>query len=126
MVITMTTRFPLLAIILRWAARVGSGFLFVLWGAFFVEHLGWFDGLPEQSPPLQVWVAQGMHFVMLLGYLLALKWERLGSSLVVIGAGLFFLIIDANNGFSLFSISILPALLYLVSWLLIKPRPATP
>jgi hypothetical protein len=99
--------------VIRWIARVLGGALFLLWGAFFVEHLSWFLVPLNVAPSLQIWLAQGLHFLVLLGFLVAYRWERLGGGLVIAGALFFFLITGVWNVLPLFVATVIPAALYL-------------
>jgi hypothetical protein len=106
-----------LVTILRWIARVLAVCLLLFWGAFFVEHLSWFFGSLPRTPPFRIWVAQGLHLLMLVGFILALKWELTGSVLVAVSALLFFSQVAGKNFFIFFPVTIVPALLYLYCWL---------
>ncbi|MCG8352739.1 MAG: hypothetical protein MI924_33665 [Chloroflexales bacterium] len=107
-------------IIVRWVARITGLGLFVLWGAFFIEHLAYFADV-SNMPPLDVWVAQIAHLVLLLGFLIALKWEAVGSGLIILGAAVFFALTAGANFLVYFLLTITPALLYVFCWLRSKP-----
>ena len=98
--------------IVRWLARLASAVLLLFWGAFFIEHLSWFIG-STQSPPAFVWPAQGAHLLLLIGFVLAFKWERAGSGLIIVAALLFFTMIGVRHAPLFILVSIVPALLYL-------------
>lgn len=101
--------------VLHWSARSTSIVLFLFWGAFFVEHLPWFFN-PTARPPAWVWTLQALHMLLLIGFIISLKWKLAGSLLVVVCA-LIFTSQAAGKGFlPLFSISIIPAALNLVCW----------
>ena len=101
---------------LRWIARVTGLALFVLWGAFFVEHLNEFT-ISQHFPPPSVWLIQSIHLAFLLGYLIALKWEITGSVLIIIGSAIFFAAAAGSNFLPFFIITIMLALIYLFcSW----------
>jgi hypothetical protein len=110
-------------IIVRWVARIAGAGLFALWGVFFIEHLAYFVDIGDM-PPLDVWVAQFAHLVLLLGLLIALKWEAVGSGLIVLGAAVFFALTAGANFLSCFLLTITPALLYVFCWL--RSQPARP
>jgi hypothetical protein len=74
-----------------WAARISALLLFLLWGAFFVEHLQeWFLRSDGQRPPQQVWIAQVLHWVMLVGLALVAFYPKAGAMITVAGTVLFF------------------------------------
>lgn len=109
--------------VIRWLARGLSVALLLFWGAFFLEHLEWFR--PGQAlPPWWVWFAQAMHLLLLVGYGLAWRWERLGSLLIIAGAVLWFLPAAGAQGIPYILISIPPALLFLFCAGRTQPRAA--
>ena len=65
------------------------GFLAV-WGAFFVEHLGWFLHPGQGFPPARVWLLQLVHLAQLAGLLMLIRWEIPGSVLKIAAAPVFF------------------------------------
>ncbi len=109
-----TRQFELLPVV-RWTARGLSVMLFLLWGAFFVEHLEWFFNAP-QRPPLSVWLLQGLHLLMLAGLLIALRWELAGSLLVVVSGALFFTQTASREALPLIVLTAIPALLFAFCW----------
>lgn len=89
---------------------------------FFAEHwLEWFSD-PRALPPPSVWLGQALHLALLVGYLIALKWEVVGSVVIVLGAGAFFVYTLGWNFYAFFTISILPAILYVLAWWMVKTR----
>ncbi|MFZ4621975.1 MAG: DUF7670 domain-containing protein, partial [Bacteroidota bacterium] len=104
-------------IILRTVGRVLAFLLFILWGSFFIEHLSWFRTESMNTPPVRIWFAQGSHFLLLLGYLVSLKWERIGSLFIVINAILFFGYAAGTKAVPFIIISILPVLFYGYCWI---------
>jgi hypothetical protein len=46
----------ILAALASWSGRVLAIGLFEFWGAFFVEHLGWFVHPGQGVPPVRVWL----------------------------------------------------------------------
>ena len=100
----------------RWMARILGLLLLLLWGSFFVEHLvEWFSGAGPTPPMRVVWISIA-HLVMLVGFLVAWKWELAGSAVIVIGALAFFSQ-TAGRSFPLFfGITVLPAVLYFYYW----------
>jgi membrane-bound ClpP family serine protease len=98
--------------LLRWISRSLAAILFLLWGAFFIEHMGYFFTQP--GPPFFVYAAQFFHLTLLVGYLVSLRWEAPGTILILIGAIVFFAIIQATTGIIFCLISIIPAVLFVV------------
>ncbi len=103
--------------IIGWAARVSGLCLFLFWGAFFVEHsVEWFFTPWPKLPPVYVWVSQCVHLILLISYIIAMRWHLTGGLLIIISSFVF-LFDKAGSGFILFfSISIIPAGLYLFYW----------
>jgi hypothetical protein len=99
---------------LRWVARIASILLFALWGAFFIEHISWF--LSQPKPPLFVWLLQVLHLLLLLGFIIALRWEVAGSLLIVSSALVFFAQTAGANFLLFFALTIIPAALFLLCW----------
>ncbi len=97
----------------RWTARVLGTLLFLVMGAFFIEHLEWFSQKKNSWPPLWVWLMQGVHLLMMASLLAAWRWELVGGFLVLATALVFFSQ-TAGRNFVLFSVvSALPALLWI-------------
>lgn len=96
----------------RITARILSMMLFTLWGAFFIEHLSWFATETLDTPPLKIWLVQGTHFLLLVGYLVSLKWEKTGSVLIVINAVLFFTYTAGTNAVPFIIVSLFPVMLF--------------
>ncbi|KAB2924530.1 MAG: hypothetical protein F9K22_05815 [Bacteroidetes bacterium] len=104
---------------LPWArivARALSASLFILWGAFFVEHLTWFSTLLKNPPPAWVWFLSLMHFLLLVSYLVSMKWEKAGSVLMVVSAVTFFSFAAGINAVPFILVSILPVAAYSICW----------
>lgn len=98
-------------------AKLFSFALFFLWGSFFVEHLTWFFGNENNSPPIQVWLAQLSHFLLLIGYIVIVKWERVGSVLIIVNALVFFTYSAGVNAVPFIIVSSFPVLLFAFCWL---------
>ena len=63
-----TSHAVILSAVGKWSGRAVALLLFLFWGAFFLEHLfGWFLRADHRYPPAWVWIAQGLHFTMLVG-----------------------------------------------------------
>jgi len=96
-----------------WTGRFFAALLFILWGAFFVEHLTeWFKDLGH-LPPGSVLLIQFFHLLMLVGYIAVFKWKAVGSGLIIFGALLFFGSLGAKAMLTFFAVSILPAVIFL-------------
>ncbi len=95
-------------------AKISSLVLFLFWGAFFVEHLTWFED-PATWPPPQIWLAQGLHLLFLLGYLLSLVWDMPGSVLIAAGVVLFFGLTGGPNALGFAFVSLLPIPFYVIA-----------
>ncbi len=103
--------------IARNTGRILSIALFMLWGAFFIEHLSWFFVEVDNNPPIKIWFAQSAHFLLLIGYLLTLKWEKIGSGVVAVSATLFFSYAAGVNAAPFVIVSIFPVMLYAFCWM---------
>jgi hypothetical protein len=113
----MTTR-PLIATIAKWAGRVTALLLFLFWGAFFVEHISeWFLRGGGRYPPPRVWVGQALHFCVLAGLALMLKWDKLGATVTVVSTAAFILWIGYPWALTLPLANLIPIALFTVCWL---------
>jgi len=98
-----------------WAARALVMGVFLLWGAFFVEHMQeWFVVPRPQSPPFKVYVFQSLHLLLLLGLLASLRWARVGLAWVTIAACAFFLPVAGVKALGFVVLTISPVLLVVV------------
>lgn len=113
----MATR-NLLSGIGKWGGRLTALLLLLLWGAFFVEHVSeWFMRPDGRYPPPWVWVGQVLHFLILVGFGLMLKWDRLGTVVMLIATIAFFSSIGMNR-FPYFGlINLAPVAFFTVYWL---------
>lgn len=93
--------------------------VFLLWGAFFVEHtLEWFIAPFPHLPPLKVCLGQALHLLMLLGLLASLRWPRVGAVWVGVSAFAFFVDKAGANFPLFFGLTLGPVLLVLCcAWL---------
>lgn len=112
-------RVEVIASVFRWLGRALAVLLFLFWGAFFVEHLSeWFLNARRGELPLWVWGSQVLHLGMLIGLLLMLRWEKLGTVVTVLATTAFF----ANIGVSSFPyialLNAAPVLCVAVSWMI--------
>ena len=81
-----------LAAVAKWSGRALALLLFLFWGMFFLEHLKeWFLHWGGPYPPTRVWIAQLFHLMLVAGFALTFKWERLGSLAIVLGTAGFIL-----------------------------------
>ena len=123
----ISTRSELVAVACRWLGRSLALLLFLFWGAFFVEHLAeWFSRPQAAPPPLWVWVAQGLHLVMLIGLALMLRWERLGAIVTALGTTAFFASIGVHRFPFIALLNLLPIAGFAIAWSLgtSRARPA--
>jgi len=97
-----------------WFARISAVLLLLLWGSFFIDHLTEWFKISGPRPPWTVIVIQMLHFLLLLGYILVLKWRFFGSLLILGSAAAFFGSIGGSAMASFFVVSILPAGLFLL------------
>jgi hypothetical protein len=103
--------------LIRWLARGLAAGLFLLWGAFFVEHVQeWFIAPFPNHPPLKVCGIMALHGLMLAGLLALWRWELAGSVLVLAAAGAFFFAVAGRMALPFFAATALPALLALWCW----------
>jgi len=110
-------RVKLAVTLTRWLARGLAVCVFLLWGAFFVEHLlEWFVKPFPNHPPLKVCAAMALHFLMLAGLLLALRWKVAGGLLAIAAAFTFFYHISGSPISLYFGLTALPAVLLLLCW----------
>jgi len=101
--------------ITRWIGRGLCIGLFILWGAFFFEHLSFFTMTGGEQPPLYVWLLQLVHGLLLISYLLCFKFERIGSLGILVFGLIFFL--STGAGWYLLAISLSPILFFAYSWI---------
>jgi hypothetical protein len=113
----MRSRAVLIALT-RWTARVLATVLLLFWGAFFLEHLEWFLHPDRGFPPARVWLLQLAHLLMLIGLLVLLRWELLGSAWTILAALVFFASVAGSRFPLFFTVTNLPAALALLGRLL--------
>jgi hypothetical protein len=98
----------------RWLARLLGLGLFLFWGAFFVEHtVDWFGHPLREMPPWHVTLRHTLHFLLLVGLLIAWKWEGIGGGMIVLLTVLFFVGVNAPQ---FIPITIVPGILFLACW----------
>ncbi len=106
--------------VIRWIARVLGTLVFAFWGMFFVEHtIEWFIKPilnHSELPPLWVWGMQLVFFAMLIGFIIAFKFELIGAIVIILFAFIFFFSMRGHQWLLFFGITIIPALLYLYCW----------
>lgn len=106
-----------LSVFFKWVGQILALLLALVWGLFFLEHMAWF--VEVDKPPLEIWLRQGVHFIMLIGLLLTLK-HRLTGSLMAAGAAILFFspFIPYQDGITYIVITSLPAICFgLAFWL---------
>jgi hypothetical protein len=109
--------------IVCWTARILALGLFMLWGAFFLEHVKeWFMHPLQESPPIWVWLAQLAHLAILVGLIALWRWPIAGGLMTIVASLVFFggLAIWAGiaghrylSFVAFFAVTIIPALLSL-------------
>jgi hypothetical protein len=105
--------------ILWWSSRLLATGLFVFWGAFFLEHVQeWFLHPALGFPPMKVWLLQIAHLAMLIGLVLLLRWELLGSAVTVIAALAFFIPVAGSRAPWFLAATFVPVALALLGRLL--------
>jgi hypothetical protein len=109
----------LAATLMKRPARILVAGVFLLWGAFFVEHTQeWFIQPFPQHPPLKVCLGQAVHLLMLAGLLVSLRRPWLGSVWVASTAFTFFADKAGARWPVFFGLTVLPvSLLALCAWL---------
>jgi hypothetical protein len=106
------------AVVTLWFGRALAVAFFLVWGAFFLEHLGWFVHPAQGVPPGRVWVLQLIHLTFLAGLLVILKWEALGSALTIVAALAFFASVAGQRFPLFFAVTSLPVVLIVLGRLL--------
>jgi hypothetical protein len=103
---------------LKWLGRTAALLLVLLWGAFFVEHLReWFLSRRGQPyPPTFVWIGMVLHFFMLAALALSLRWDKLGSLLIVATTAAFFGWIRMPRPAWIALINLTPIAFYFLYW----------
>ncbi len=102
----------------KWGGRLLALLLFLFWGAFFVEHLTeWFLRAPGGYPPPRLWISQVLHLVMLIGLAMMLRWDKLGTLVMVIGTAAFFATIHFHHFPFIALINLLPVCGFGVYWM---------
>ncbi len=102
--------------ILKWAARISSILLFLIWSGFFMEHLSWFRN-PGDLPPATVFFGMFAHMSFLLGLLIAFRHEITGSILIIAGAIILFSRVGSPVAFLVMTgTALIPAALYIFHW----------
>src|SRR4249920_1213199 len=107
----MATRKSAIAVI-RWSARIWGTGAALVWGAFFVEHLAWFSG-GSATPPLRVWLEQGLHFAMVAGLLAAWRYERVAGAVALVASIVFFASVAGPRFWPFVATTVPPALAFI-------------
>jgi hypothetical protein len=116
----------IVANLLLWSGRALAVGFVAFWGAFFVEHLGWFLHPSQGLPPPRVWLLQLAHAAMLAGLLVLLRWEVPGG-LLTIAAALVFFAGAAGGRFPVFFVAtIVPVVLVVLGRWLLRREAAPP
>lgn len=101
--------------IARWVGRALCFVLFLLWGIFFLEHLSFFTQPNVELPPPSVWLLQIVHGLLLISYLVGLRFERAGSIGILIFGLIFF--VSAGAAWYLLLISLSPIFFFGYTWI---------
>jgi hypothetical protein len=110
--------------VFTWIGRGLALLLFLFWGAFLVEHVSeWFLHPAQGLPPARVWVAMLFHLAMLVGLLLMLKWDRVGSAVTLVATVAFFAVIGMNRFPYLALLNLVPLPFFAAAWLLSRHGP---
>lgn len=102
--------------IARWIGRALSAILFLLMGAFFLDHVGLLLVLEEGDLSYLLRI-QILHLALLVGYILIWRWERLGSIVIVVSALLFFFFTVGTTFWLFVFISVSPVFFFGYSWI---------
>jgi dolichyl-phosphate-mannose--protein O-mannosyl transferase len=102
----------------KWGGRLVALLLLLFWGAFFVEHVSeWFLRPDGRYPPTRVWVSMAMHFGILAGCALMLKWDRLGTVIMLAASVAFFSLIGMRSFPYISLINLLPVAFFTLYWM---------
>ena len=118
----------LIVTVCPWLGRLLALLLVLFWGSFFVEHLSeWFLRPDGQFPGPRVWVAQFFHLGILVGLLLMLRWDKVGTLVTVLASMGFFITAGLPITRPIPLINLVPILCFVVPWILQqrvpKPKP---
>jgi hypothetical protein len=102
-------------ILVLWIARGLSLLLFLLWGAFFIEHLQFFSNY-DATPPFTVYLTTSFHFLLLASYIFAMWKHFWGSIMMITSALLFFILTSGVMFLPFFLFSVIPAGFYIYHW----------
>ncbi len=78
-------------------------------------HIYWFFP-PWPVPPPSIWIGQLMHFCLVISYPLSF-WREKPAAIIMVLSGFvfFFLVVGSGGAIAYFLISVLPAILNLIS-----------
>lgn len=110
----------------RWIARALAAVFTVLWGAFFLHHLGEWYLRPEGHPPAWVTGLMVLHFGLLAGLVTGFRWELAGGLLSLACGGSFFSLIGAWKIWYLWVPTLVPGLIWTGLSLVRAPGAPTP
>jgi len=98
--------------VIRWSARIWGTGAALFWGAFFVEHLAWFS-VGSPTPPLHVWLQQGLHAAMIVGLLAAWQYERVAGAVALLASIVFFASVAGPRFWPFVATTVPPALAFI-------------
>jgi hypothetical protein len=110
----------------RWIARAMAAVFTLLWGAFFLHHLGEWYLRPEGYPPAWVTGLMLLHFGLLAGLVTGFRWELAGGLLALASGGSFFCLIGAWKIWYLWVPTLVPGLIWIWLGLARAPEATTP
>ncbi len=119
--------------VLKWLRRVTAAALFLLWGAFLLEHIQeWYMHPAQGFPPWWVGLSMVCHLGVLVGLLVILRWDRLGALITLLATLGFLGAIALGKGNTsnlpaIVLVNLAPVGFAVLSWLLSKrSTPAQP
>jgi hypothetical protein len=109
----------------QWGGRTTAVLLFLFWGSFFANHLSeWFLRTGGTYPPAWVWGQMFAHFAMIAGLALMLRWDRLGSLVVVVATAILFGGIGFHSFPYIALVNLIPVVLFSLRWMAGAPQSA--
>jgi hypothetical protein len=104
--------------IVRRIAYIASALLFALWGMIFIKQTSaLFQSYALADIPALIWIVQGLHLVLLTGYILIYKRPLLGAILIFVSGIIFFAFTGGENTLLYTLVSMIPVYLVVFLWL---------
>jgi hypothetical protein len=101
--------------LILWSGRALSLLFFLIWGAFFIEHIEFFIN-GSMHLPFFVYLFTMIHLLLLVSYLISLWKHFVGSIMIIITALIFFSLTAGKMFILFFLVSSTPAMFYLYYW----------